>query len=111
MAKFISFLVCFFLLILLTIINYTNTTDLSLIFYTFENIPGVLLLYTGILLGMIITIPLMLSYSKRYAKEVLNKSITDETKRLKQEEKKQKKQQQKSNTQKKPPIITGHVFL
>ncbi len=88
---FIIFITAFALIF--TIINFKYTTTISLIFITLENIPGIFLLYLGIIIGAILSIPFLFSYSRRYANNKLNKSIKIETKRLKQEEKQIKKKQ------------------
>ncbi len=109
MAKFISALVTFIVVIIITIVNYDNKTDFSLLVYTFKGVSGILLLYVGVLIGVGITLPLLASYSKKYAKKVFSKSIEMENKRLKKEEKRLKKEEKEQKKQKKvSPIITAN---
>ena len=91
MFLFISIIIIITLALLFAIINFQYTTTIFLLFYTVHNIPGILLLYIGILIGVIVTVPFIFSYSRKYANNILNKSIKQETKRLKQEEKNLKK--------------------
>lgn len=106
MFTFIIAIIIIALGLVFTIINFKYTTTISLLFYTFQEIPGVLLLYTGIVIGAAVSIPFLYLYSRKYAHNVLNKSIKQETKRLKQEEKNRKK---KSGVLKKPPPISSNT--
>ncbi len=110
MAKFISTIVISIIVIVITIINYDNKIDFSLIVYTFKDLSGILLLYIGILIGVAITLPMIASHSKKYAKKVFSKSITQENKRLKKEEKRLKKEKKEQKKQRKnSPVITSNT--
>ncbi len=96
MIIFISIIIIITLALLFAIINFKYTTTISFLFYTLHNVPGVLLLYIGIIIGTIIAVPFIFSYSRKYASNILNKSIQKETKRLVQEEKNLKKTNKKT---------------
>lgn len=99
MYKYIAGILAFILFLIITLINLEQKVSVNLIVYQTPSIPSIIFFYLGIVLGAIMTIPVIVYHNRRSNEKVLKQHMKNESKRL-------KKQGKKSDTS---SIVQGNI--
>lgn len=93
MYKYIISILIFIVFLIITVINLNgDNISLNLILFKTPALPGIVFVYIGIVLGAIITMPIMVIQTKKKDSKVLTQHMKNETKRMKQKAKKTEEQ-------------------
>ena len=85
MIKLIIFILVFALFLGFIVLNLEHRSDISFGFYSFQDIPVFLSILSSFALGMLISIPLALSFGRKKKKKQLENQNVHDLKQIKAE--------------------------